>query len=304
MVALWKFLREQNIIPYFEMLTPQGRLMENQDFIVGGEEVKPVFDQIAAYEHTLGNDWTPQPPLVGSKCLRHLYSCYVSISGDVYPCVGITSSMGNIRSAPLAQLLAKSQVISDLKRFRETIKEPCHSCPQAATCYGCRGATYQLTGDYLAADPMCWRNQNRQNQITRLPCSCEGLVPHAKPIRMVEQLVSTGNTAVVRLTVRPDNPYLNAAGVLERAVYPEIAAQATAACDAFRHSGKVRPGFLAQVSRIDFSSDAKIGETLDVTITEKDIFESWTIIGFTIDCGLRPVAAGDLKLYLLNGAQA
>jgi MoaA/NifB/PqqE/SkfB family radical SAM enzyme len=47
---------------------------------------------------------------------------------------------------------------ADLRNYRLTIKGPCRSCELAATCYGCRGAAYQLTGDYLASDPLCWRN--------------------------------------------------------------------------------------------------------------------------------------------------
>lgn len=37
-------------------------------------------------------------------------------------------------------------------------KGPCQSCEPAEGCYGCHGAAFQMTGDYLASDPMCWRN--------------------------------------------------------------------------------------------------------------------------------------------------
>ena len=45
-----------------------------------------------------------------------------------------------------------------IKNYRTTIKGPCQSCEKKEECYGCRGAAFQMTGDYLASDPTCWRN--------------------------------------------------------------------------------------------------------------------------------------------------
>jgi radical SAM protein with 4Fe4S-binding SPASM domain len=92
--------------------------------------------------------------------MRHQVSCVVTASGHVMPCVGVTISLGNIREQSLAEILQQSPVIRDLKNYRQTIKGACASCDQAEVCYGCRGAAYQLTGDYLASDPTCWRTQD------------------------------------------------------------------------------------------------------------------------------------------------
>ena len=67
------------------------------------------------------------------------------------------------RLEPLADILRDSDVIQNLKRHRETIKGPCRECDRAAECYGCRGAAFQMTGDYLASDPLCWNNNRRAN---------------------------------------------------------------------------------------------------------------------------------------------
>ena len=48
--------------------------------------------------------------------------------------------------------------------YREMIKGECRDCDKAEECYGCRGAAYQLTGDYLASDPTCWRNQKPETR--------------------------------------------------------------------------------------------------------------------------------------------
>jgi radical SAM protein with 4Fe4S-binding SPASM domain len=82
----------------------------------------------------------------------------VTANGDVMPCVGVTIPLGNIRNQGLAEILKNSEVVRNLKKYRETIKGPCGSCEKSEECYGCRGAAYQITGDYLASDPTCWRN--------------------------------------------------------------------------------------------------------------------------------------------------
>ena len=155
---LWRYLRRRDIKPFLEILTPQGRLLENRRLEVDPHRLKEIFDEIAAFDRELGFDWEPQPPLVGAKCLRHQYSCVINVNGDVTPCVGITITVGNVLETPLEEILRTSNVITHLKSYREMIKGPCKTCERAESCYGCRGAAYQLTGDYLASDPLCWKN--------------------------------------------------------------------------------------------------------------------------------------------------
>jgi len=159
MSALWRWLRQHDITPYFEIMTPQGRMLKNRHLHVDPRRLKEVFDEIAEIDRReFHREWIPQPPLVGGCCFRHHYSCLVNAEGVVMPCVGVTIPLGNVKERPLAEILASSRVLSDLKNYRELIKEPCRSCEKIDHCYGCRGAAYQMTGDYLAADPLCWNN--------------------------------------------------------------------------------------------------------------------------------------------------
>lgn len=159
--AVWRWLRSEGIEPYFEVITPQANGLKNSWLHVAPAELKELFMKLAAIDKEEFNHyWEPQPPLAGNRCMRHQVSCLVTASGDVMPCVGVTIPVGNIRNAPLADILKNSEVINNLKNYRELIKGPCRSCEKAAECYGCRGAAYQLTGDYLASDPTCWRNAN------------------------------------------------------------------------------------------------------------------------------------------------
>jgi radical SAM protein with 4Fe4S-binding SPASM domain len=156
---LWQWAREQEIAPYFEIITPQAHALDNTWLNVPPPELERFFGAIADLDRRLfGRAWEIQPPLVGGQCMRHQFSCLVTARGEVMPCVGVTVSLGNLRHRPLAEILADSQVLKDLKNYRQTIKGGCRTCDRAEVCYGCRGAAFQMTGDYLAADPLCWRN--------------------------------------------------------------------------------------------------------------------------------------------------
>ena len=162
--GMWKQLRDQKIEPYFEVITPQGNAKQNTWLEVSPDELKAIFTNLAEIDRDIyGREWEPQPPLAGNKCMRHQVSCVVTAIGNVMPCVGVTIALGNIREQPLASILKNSEVINNLKNFRQMIKGECRSCDKATECYGCRGAAYQLTGDYLAADPTCWRNSSCKN---------------------------------------------------------------------------------------------------------------------------------------------
>ncbi len=158
--ALWQWLREENIEPYFEVITPQANALDNIWLSVDSGELKELFTGLSAMDRErFGRDWEPQPPLVGNKCMRHQVSCVVTATGDVTPCVGVTIALDNIRNNKLAHILKHSEVINNLKNYRNMIKGVCRTCEKAEECYGCRGAAYQMTGDYLASDPTCWRNK-------------------------------------------------------------------------------------------------------------------------------------------------
>jgi radical SAM protein with 4Fe4S-binding SPASM domain len=157
--AMWQWLREENIEPFFEVMTPQANALKNSWLGVEPLELQALFTRLAAIDRErFDRSWEPQPPLVGNRCMRHQVSCVVTATGEVMPCVGVTIHLDNIRNNGLADILKKSEVVNNLKNYRTTIKGACRSCEKAAECYGCRGAAYQLTGDYLASDPTCWRN--------------------------------------------------------------------------------------------------------------------------------------------------
>ena len=159
--TLWRWARDRQIIPYIETMTDQGRASQHESLAVGPEKVRTMFEQLAQIDRDeYGNTWLPRPPLAGSHCARHEYSCTVTSIGEVFPCPGVSIATGNIKTEPLADILAGSTVIQELRQIRTNIHGKCKGCEHLDFCYGCRGNAYQCTGDHLASDPACWIKEN------------------------------------------------------------------------------------------------------------------------------------------------
>jgi radical SAM protein with 4Fe4S-binding SPASM domain len=156
---LWRWARDRRIVPYVEMITFQGRARDRSELNVPVDDLHRLFDELAAIDREeYGLTWPPHPPVAALSCSRHEYSCTVTANGYVQPCTGIDIKVGNIRQDRLAKILAESEVVRNLRQIRRNIKGACRECDMLETCYGCRGMAYHLTGDYLAPDPLCWRN--------------------------------------------------------------------------------------------------------------------------------------------------
>ena len=281
-VALWKYLRGRRIKPYLEIMTPQGRLLEHRELEVHPRRLKEIFDEIAAFDRSLGIAWEPQPPLVGAKCLRHQYSCVLSANGDVIPCVGLTIRLGNVREEPLPDILKRSGVLRKLKDFRHRLKGPCRECDKADSCYGCRGAAYQLTGDYLASDPLCWRNCDELlDRPPLLPCDAQPFLPHRPPMTMVSRLLEVGEWSAVEAVIAEDNRFLRG-GVLDAEAIPEIAAQACAVITGFEEAEHEPQGFLVVMRNVVMSAPIRAGDVLTVRVRETDEMDLYHLVVFEI----------------------
>lgn len=159
---MWTWIRQENMVPYFETITLQGRALKNPGLQVTPNELHVLFQTLSGIDRkSFGIEWEPHPPVAGLTCTRHLYTCTITVQGDVYPCPGVDIAVGNIHRQKLAQILRESPVIQELRNIRQNIKGACRNCELHKSCYGCRGMAYQHTGDYLAADPLCWKNPDR-----------------------------------------------------------------------------------------------------------------------------------------------
>ncbi len=299
---LWEWLRDQNIVPYFEMITPQGGARENETLAVDSKSAEEFFHRISEIDRTkYGYEWEPKPPLVGGECLRHQFSCAVNSEGYVQPCVGVTIFIGNVRERKLQDILSESEVVQDLKGYKETIKGPCGECEKLAECYGCRGAAYQLTGDYLASDPLCWKNLDKAEEIDYLPVDAARFVPHQPPMLMIDRLLELKERASVsEMTVRKDMLFVGEDGLLEAVAYPEILSQAIAVQEGFRRAGTRNPqqaGFLLGVKNMEIIGSACVGDTLRIAVFKVAKYGDFGILKGEVYLNDVLVARGELKVW-------
>jgi radical SAM protein with 4Fe4S-binding SPASM domain len=217
------------------------------------------------------------------------------------PCVGVNMPVGNIREKKLKEILADSEVIQNLRDFRYKIKDPCGKCDDADHCYGCRGAAYQLTGDYLAADPLCWKNADHVHEITKLPVAVDDFIPQEGPMRLVDRLMKVGERIVeVETTISPNMPFIDENGFLEEAAYLEIIAQATAAMGGFEQYGssdKKLEGFLLGVKQFEVLGRSRVGDVLTISVFKYAKYGDFALVQGSICRGSDVLARGEIKTW-------
>ena len=309
LVTMWEWLRDQGITPYFEMITPQGEAVKNDTLAVDTMQVRELFYRIADIDREkYGFIWDPQPPLVGEVCLRHQFSCTVNSEGYVQPCVGVTIPVGNIREKRLGDIIRESEVVQDLKNYKQTMKGPCRECIRLDTCYGCRGAAYQLTGDYLASDPLCWRNSDKQNDIISLPVDAVKVVPHQPPMLLIDKLIEIKErSSVSEMEISDDMIFIGEKGILDRESYAEIISQAIAAQDGFKHFGNNRTrseGLLLGIKNLEVFGDARVGDKLSIHVYKVAKYGDFGIIQGEVFKGNDVIARGEIKLWQNDNSPA
>lgn len=87
-------------------------------------------------------------------CLAGQAVCFISHSGEVFPCGYLPVSSGNIKTTPLPAIWRQSQIFQDL-RNDSGLEGKCGCCEYKKVCMGCRARAYAETGDYMAEEPNC-----------------------------------------------------------------------------------------------------------------------------------------------------
>ena len=80
--------------------------------------------------------------------------CFVSHTGEVFPCGYLPVTSGNVRQIPLPQIWRESHVFAQL-RDDDLLGGKCGVCEFKKVCMGCRARAFAVTGDYLAEEPNC-----------------------------------------------------------------------------------------------------------------------------------------------------
>jgi len=153
---MWRYARQRNMHPYFEVITFQGRA-KRESLNVEKAQLESLFNRLLAIDESeFGFTWNAHPPIAGLSCQRHFYNLLVTSNGYIHPCTGVDVNVGNIRHHSLREVLETSPVVHSLRQIDKTIKGKCRTCKYSDECYGCRGFAYHYCGDFLDEDPTCW----------------------------------------------------------------------------------------------------------------------------------------------------
>jgi heme b synthase len=87
-------------------------------------------------------------------CLGGVGFCFVSHRGDVQPCGYLEINCGSVRETPLSRIWRESPVFLNL-RNPKMYKGKCGMCEYHRFCGGCRARAHEMSGDYLAEEPLC-----------------------------------------------------------------------------------------------------------------------------------------------------
>jgi radical SAM protein with 4Fe4S-binding SPASM domain len=87
-------------------------------------------------------------------CLAGQAVCFVSHTGEIFPCGYFPVSSGNVKTTPLPEIWRDSQVFADLRDDRK-LEGKCGCCEYKKVCMGCRARAYAETHNYLAEEPNC-----------------------------------------------------------------------------------------------------------------------------------------------------
>ena len=239
------------------------------------------------------------------KCLKHKYSCFITLDGSVFPCAGMPLLIGNIRNNTLKKILSDSEVVENLRNHEINIKGPCRKCNKFSECYGCRARAFSITGDYLGSDPLCPENQSKLDKITYLPMSVENLIPQKQGMRIVSTLLKIGErTAKVESVFTDQNLFVKPDGSVEEIAYMEMMAQAAAVMNGFEKFDTDRPdpgGFLIGGQKINIYCKAYIKEKLIIDIFKETKFGNFGILTATIKRDNDLIAEGEIKIYENDG---
>ncbi|MGQ9455305.1 MAG: radical SAM protein [Armatimonadota bacterium] len=116
-----------------------------------------------SWAKTATNPETNHPTKLIRGCLAGSAVCFVSHSGEVFPCGYLPVSAGNVRIKSMEYIWRDADVFRIL-RDSKNLQGKCGYCEYRQICMGCRARAFALTGNYLAEEPYCLYEPRRKNQ--------------------------------------------------------------------------------------------------------------------------------------------
>ena len=155
------------------ILVPTGRAEHLKSQLLSADEYNRVLDrllelknkmpielrvtcgpQFARIVHAASENRLPAMNVKG--CLGAKQFGFISYRGDVQMCGFLQISAGNLveNNYDFADIWDNAVLFKDIRNLR-AYKDNCGRCEYVGLCGGCRARAYGITGDYMAADPIC-----------------------------------------------------------------------------------------------------------------------------------------------------
>ncbi len=117
-IKLWKYCRENHIVPNANVYNTRGRGESNKDLLMPGPlEVKELFAQIKKVDEDDYKIFT-KGYSSNNACLQHLYSVYIDVFGYIRPCPAIENKEFNISRNKLKEALKSEYYKKIRKEFK------------------------------------------------------------------------------------------------------------------------------------------------------------------------------------------
>jgi predicted hotdog family 3-hydroxylacyl-ACP dehydratase len=135
-----------------------------------------------------------------------------------------------------------------------------------------------------------------------LPIDAEQLVPHRRPVCMIDRLVEyRDESGVVEALIRSGNILVGEDGVLDCIAYMELIAQAYAAFKGYRdmlHEEPVKKGFLVVVKHMECKREAFLGDILRINVLTISEVGGFAVAEGTVTRDDEVLATGGLTLWI------
>jgi len=159
-----KIAKENGVSLTVKRYIPVGR--GSKDLTLSQLDYKILVDRVNQLKSTQEISFRdPFPNSFGKRidayggCLAGINSLSIDFNGNIYICTKLKLLLGNIKINSLYKIWNNSKILNQL-RNRE-LKGKCRDCDRILSCGGCRAAACAETGDFLAADPLCFYRKTK-----------------------------------------------------------------------------------------------------------------------------------------------
>jgi 3-hydroxymyristoyl/3-hydroxydecanoyl-(acyl carrier protein) dehydratase len=141
----------------------------------------------------------------------------------------------------------------------------------------------------------------------RLPLAVEALIPHRKPMRMVDRLIDIkAKGGMAEAVIAADNVLLDEEGQLDKIALAEMIAQTYAAVKGYRDclcDEPTKQGFLVGIRRIQFFKTVSVGDRLRIQVDTVGAIAGFAVVEGRVTRHQEVIAEGELKLWIQSENQ-